>query len=166
MGRQLNFYLTPKDLAALQTALESTHSIAWLAYRSSNPAPRLLPDLGMKIGHDWLTVCLAEAHQVSRVHMTEVPAQGYWTTDVLRSAVIQLTRCYFDGEVLRRGRLFFYPGYYDEQGELRKKSNEFLTWAEQVFRITRRQLRKHSEPMTYIGTEAVAWAQSGVRLVA
>src|SRR5262245_46527468 len=113
MGRQLNFYLTPKDLAALQEALESKLPMSYLAYRSSNAAPQLLPSLEIaRMGEDSLVVYLVQPHRLSGVHLHEVAKQGYWTIDVLRSPVVQLSRCYFNGEILRRGRLFFYPQYY------------------------------------------------------
>ena len=67
-----------------------------------------------------------------------VPAQGYWTIDVLRSPVREFNRCYYDGKMLRRRRLDYVDGFYGADDQWQIKADGFRSWARAVLRKTKR----------------------------
>ncbi len=82
--------------------------------------------------------------------------------DVLRSPVIEYRRCFTDGKILRRGRLFFIEDYYDENERTVKKDTEFRDWARAMVARVRRIMKKRDDG-DYMSTGA---ADSGLRLTA
>jgi hypothetical protein len=90
--------------------------------------------------------------------MRHIPARREWTVDVDASPVIEVTGCSFDGRRLRRGRVYYVDGFYDENKAWREKNGAFLKWAKQVLSETRRVLKPHGTD--YIGAEASSWLRS------
>jgi hypothetical protein len=84
--------------------------------------------------------------------------------DVLASPVIELSGCFFDGAILRRGRMYYVDGYYDA-GQWKVKPEAFRSWAKTILTRTRKALKK-LPGFEYIGPGAEAWlASSGGKLV-
>jgi len=109
------------------------------------------------MGESWLTIYLAPSSQMENIVCEKVPSKGYWTIDSLFSPVVEFSRCYFNGKVLREGRLFYDTGYYDEFEKWVDKSKDFLKWAEKLFRITKKVLNKSPDNQAYIGPNALIW---------
>ena len=106
MGHQVNFYLDPRDTEQIESVLRSLGPMLVLHSRSPRPEPKLLDHLTHEEqGQPWLFYHLVRPEHLGAVVLGHVPAQGYWTVDVLNSPVIEFTRCFFDGTILRRGRL-------------------------------------------------------------
>jgi hypothetical protein len=77
--------------------------------------------------------------------------------DVLRSPVIEAGLCVFEGRLLRAGRLYYEVGFYGRDQRWRRKTEDFLRWAESVFRLVRRVFPRHPESDSYIGERARQW---------
>ena len=60
--------------------------------------------------------------------------------DVLNSPVISCWRCYFDGTLIRRGRLYFETTILTDQHTIEKKPDSFIDWADRVLRRVRKHL--------------------------
>ena len=165
MGHQVNFYLDPADTIALEEAIRTLGPLLVLHSRSPGPEPRVLECVSIEeSGQPWLFLHLVRPEDLQSVVTRHVPAQGYWTIDVLRSPVIELNRCFFDGKILRRGRLYYVDGFYNASDEWQEKSDSFKRWAKTVLAKVKKGLKKHE--MDYIGTGAETWlASSGGRLV-
>jgi hypothetical protein len=112
-----------------------------------------------KAGEDWLHLFLVRPDDVEQVVARHVPAQGYWSVDALPSPVVEFQRCFFDGKVLRRGRVYFVENYYDSSGVLVQKPEPFRKWAQAVLGLVRRKL--HRQGPDYIGADAKMWLSSG-----
>jgi hypothetical protein len=165
MGHQVNFYLDAHDTKQIEAVVRSVRPMLVLHSRSPQPEPKLLDSLSHdEQGQTWLFYRLVLPEDLGAVVMEHVPAQGYWTVDVLKSPVIQFNRCYFDGTILRRGRLYYVDGFYDINQRWEVKSESFRKWAKAVFAKTKKALKKHETD--YIGTGAASWlASSGGKLV-
>ena len=165
MGRQINFYLIPGDIDALAMELLKAEPYIVLHSRSASASPREVGSLDvLEKGHPWLYFHLVRPPDKNSVVMREVPAQGYWTVDVLRSPVIEFTRCYFDGHILRRGRMYYDAKYYGEKGDLVSKSDNFLEWAKIIFSKTKKNLINTNSD--YVGHGTRKWMEvSGSRIV-
>lgn len=110
-------------------------------------------------GQPWLYFFLVRADDVGSVVMRHVPAQGYWTVDVVKSPVIEFNRCFMGDHLLRRGRLYFLDTFYGVDGALVQKSDEFQNWAKSILRTTKRCLKKTGAE--YLGEDAERWLLAG-----
>ncbi|HYO60073.1 hypothetical protein [Archangium sp.] len=162
MGHQLNFFLTPEDLRLLEQRLKEKCPVVFLDYRSQGPAPAQLPDLEVaEFGKTRLSVLLVPPDSLGALIFRHVPQQGYWTVDLLRSPAVELSRCFYDGAILRRGRLYYDRGFYDEAGHWVEKPASFQDWAKKVFSVARKGLERDAEQFAYVGTNAQAQRQEG-----
>lgn len=153
MGKQTSFYLTPGDTTRLESILRSCGPMEVIHSRAPSSSPRAFPTLQVQEhGQDWLFLFLARKEDVPHILMKEVPAQNYWAIDSLRSPVVEFTRSFFDGARLRAGRVHYDEGFYDAAGLWVKKPESFLEWAECVFRILKRNLKKAGN--YYVGEDA------------
>lgn len=160
MGHQVTVVLTPDDLRYLEKALAQSGEFRVLSYTSSFARPGVLQTIALPAEErPWLTVFLTRPEDLSEVHFREVPKQHYWTVDSLRSPVIELSRPYFDSQTIRAGRLFYDDAFYDAAGKRIQKSEAFLQWAENVFSVVKKSLRRDPELKAYIGPDAQSWRE-------
>jgi hypothetical protein len=158
MGRQVNFYITPRDITALEARIRKRDPITILHRRSPTEKPRVLSSLDfMEDEQRWLYYYLVRESDLSEVVTEHVPAQGYWTIDGLRSPVVQFNSCDFDGKILRRGRVYYQRGFY-ENGAWVEKNEDFQRWADSILRSVRKFLIKQNGE--YIGPDAGFWLHS------
>jgi hypothetical protein len=83
-----------------------------------------------------------------------------WKIDVLRSPVVELSRCYFNGSILRVGRFYCDTGFYDERGEWIDKKRAFLEFVSRLFVVAKRTLHRDKAVDAYLGDEALALLQA------
>lgn len=103
---------------------------------------------------------LVRAEDVPSLVLTHVPAQGYWSLDVIRAPVVEFTRCFLDGRLLRRGRIYYREWFYDSDGRRVEKGKEFGSWARRIVTVAKRGLMRRDGD--WIGADALAWlTQSG-----
>ncbi|HSP82041.1 MAG TPA: hypothetical protein VLQ93_26200, partial [Myxococcaceae bacterium] len=108
---------------------------------------------------------LVQPEALESVRMRYIPQQGYWSVESDCSPVIQLSRCYYDGTILRRGRLY-YQRRFVEGGAWVEKPEAFQSWARKVFAVARKTLQKLPDSPFYVGPRALAEHQQGrVKLV-
>ncbi len=156
MGRQIQLYLTPSDINNFEAALRRKIDFEALVYRTDGPWPSRVSSLavGEEIGKTWLTLFLVRPEDVDVLRFREVPTQGYWTLDVLSQPIIEFSRPYFDGSIMRQGRFYYQTGDYNDIGTWVEKPRCFLDWADQIFKTTKKNLRRHRFLDAYLGPEA------------
>jgi hypothetical protein len=155
MGRQIQLYLTPADLADFETSLRSKIEFVALEYRSDGPRPLVTPTFLVKeMGKTWLTLFLARPADLNTLELHEVSAQKYWTLDVLKDPIVEFSRPYFNGTLFRRGRLYYQTGDYATDGTWVEKPELFLEWAESLFKAAKKSLRRSADLDAYLGREA------------
>ncbi len=166
MGHQVSFYILPDDIAEIESAIGQLEPMRVLHSRSPSRDPRVLPSCHFydeDAGHPWLSYYLVRECDLGDVVTRYVSAQGYWSIDSLRSPVMEFSSCYFDGEIIRRGRLYYVDGFYDEEAWI-EKSEGFRHWAKAVLRVTKKRLERHDSD--YVGRAASEWVdREGGRLV-
>ncbi len=158
MSHQLNFYITPGDTDALEAVIRAVDDIYVVPSRFPDKAPQIVPSLRwQRDGVPWLLYFLVRSSDYASLRTSYVERQGYWTLDELRSPVIEFTGSFFDGEILRRGRVYYQDGYWGPSDEWIEKPEEFRRWGKTLFsRIRRSLVRQDSE---YIGKDAKAWLE-------
>lgn len=161
MGKQINFYLLPSDITMLESKLKNACALTILHGRSNSSTPRELPNLDLvENNHRLLFYYLVRPDDIESLVINFVPKQNYWVIDVLCSPVIEFTSCFFDGQNLRRGRIYCVEKYYGKNGEIVEKSESFKKWVQQIFSVTKKNLLKFDTD--YIGQGAKQWTeQSG-----
>jgi hypothetical protein len=165
MGHQLNYFLMPEDMRLLEKRLREKCPVVFLDTRSQQPAPIQLPDLEVaEFGKTRLRVILAPPDALQSVVLEYIPQQGYWLVDSTRSPVIELDRCYYDGKLLRKGRLYYERQFVDK-GAWVEKSAAFQAWAKKVFSVARMGLLRAPEALAYLGPHAQQERQRGLKLV-
>lgn len=158
MGHQVNFYATPTDVAELEVSIGSLEPMLILHDRSPTAEPRVLPSLIFtEDAQPLLFYFLVREKDLAKVVTGHVPAQGYWSVDILRSPIVEFNSCYSDGKVLRRGRAYYVDGLYGEDDAWVEKPESFRIWAKAVLRTTKRVLKRHG--IDYIGKDAMDWLQ-------
>jgi len=160
MGRQINFYMLPEDVASFQKMLEEKHpDTCFIADASQSEDLKFLATLAVhEMGRERLKVYLVQRPFLSLVHMRRRGSIGEWLVDGELSPVIEFGRCLYDGRILRAGRLYFTTGFYAENGQWVQKPLEFAKWAESILKWVRRNYRKDSLTGYYVGAQAYSWS--------
>ena len=154
-GHQVNFFLTPDDLAECECRMRKIAPLALIEYRSDATTPKTLRNSAVpEMGKSWLSIGVVRPEDLGAIRFDPVHAQGYSTMDVLRSPLVELSRCFFDGKQLRRGRLYFTSRFYDQEDTLISKDTAFVKWARSVLKAAVRGLRRDKELQSYIGSQA------------
>lgn len=161
MGHQLTLFLSPQDTMQLEERLRSALPMVILHSRAPTQHPRIVTTLNWNEGGvPWLYFFLVRAEDVPSLVLTHVPAQGYWSLDVIRAPVVEFNRCFFDGRLLRRGRIYYREWFYDSDGCRVEKGKEFGSWARRIVTVAKRGLMRRDGD--WIGADALAWlTQSG-----
>jgi len=160
MSHQVNFYLLPEDLSEVEERLYELGPYVILRDRSSTSKPKVVDTLNLREeGRQWLYLYLARPEDVDSVITKYIPTQGYWSLDESASQVVELNGCFFDGQILRRGRLYYQDGRYGADGEWQDRPEAFRKWARSVLAKTKKLLRYVDSD--YIGPNAAAWLAGG-----
>jgi hypothetical protein len=101
--------------------------------------------------------CFLVPVQRAEIKMRYLQAPSYWSVGV-ESEAIEFSGGDFDGKVLVRGRFYFQNDILIGDSIVPKRQ-EFLEWADKVFRSTKKQLHRSKELNAYVGPEAEAWRQ-------
>jgi hypothetical protein len=143
---QINFYLMPNEQASFDELLKSAGPIRVVTGMNSAFRPQLSSTTVLRsFGAEDLKVHLVREEDVDLLRAGETPNGSEWFVDVLRSPVIEYWRCFTDGKILRRGRLYLIEDYYDDNGILVKKDTGFLKWARAVIAKVRRNMSKRED---------------------
>lgn len=144
-SRQINFYMMPKDIEEFEIWLKQRVDSVFLALPMYEEELRIIETLAISTKEKdmWLTVFLAPEHLLDKIIVKYVPAQEYYLIDNLKSPVMEFGRCYYDWEnkKMRRGRLYYIKGYYDDNKEWKFKDESFLNWADEIFKWFRRHFK-------------------------
>lgn len=160
MGRQFQVYLLPSDANKLVERLRQEVGLALLASRSSLQKPVEERSSVRTVAGVTRIDCLLAPDLSVSIKLNHIEKQGYWIINTLFSEVVDFSGCHFDGKELKRGRFFYDPGFYGVKG-WQEKSPRFLEWAEALFRMAKRSLRRVSTLDAYVGVDAERWRSEG-----
>ncbi|MBV8731721.1 MAG: hypothetical protein JO336_18090 [Acidobacteriia bacterium] len=157
MGKQIQLYLIPEDIALFEEKLRS-NDIAIIRRYSLDPRPVISDTIVVKatetVGADGF---LVRHGDIGDVGLQYVPERAHWVVDGLRSPVIEFFGCNFDGKTLKRGRLFYETGFYEISGLRVEKPKTFQNWAMDVFKLARKMFMKDEKLGAYIGENTSQW---------
>lgn len=144
-SKQINFFMMPEDEKEFESYLKQTKQVSFLAVPMYHQELRVMNSFGSQDpeGKSWSTIYLVLTDDLEKIIINYVPGPSYYLLDELRSPVIQFMRCYYDfsNKKIRRGRLYLNTGYYNQNREWVWKEQEFLDWANNVFKWFRRHFK-------------------------
>jgi hypothetical protein len=166
MGRQVNFYMMPADLADLEAQLKARNDIVFLAVRMSSPQPReenslrpLPGDFGMRY--------LARRPDLGKLTIHPVPEQGDYAISAPFSPVVEFSRSRLSDETgrLAPGRMYVTTSAWDGTGYV-KATPDFLKWADTLFNAIKRSkdysaMKDPGSRGFYVSRRAAAWRDQG-----
>lgn len=162
MARQVNFFLLPEDASEIEQLIRSYAPVRILRRNTKNAkfveANTLVFDTQKQ---PELFFALAREPDLRLISNREVTLGERYVVDTLRSPVVEFTSCFFDDAILRRGRMYFTSGYYDENGEWVTKDEMFVSWATKLLSKVRRKLVKPEGDVFYYGKATNMWHRNG-----
>ena len=145
-SRQLNFYVLPEEQGWLDGLLRGVGSWLVVGRLDASGKPKLLPTTVLqRFGQEDLKIYLVRKDDLSRICSISAPNRSELFVDDLRSPVIECSRCFSDGKVLRRGRLYFVESYFDAAGQLVRKDPDFIEAGRAMLATVRRSMQKRND---------------------
>lgn len=164
MGRQVNFYLTQMDQVDLERKIRSHGEFFSIGAKTTNGKPQILDSTVIKnMGREYLAIYLVRPSDLTAIRWTGLSEQDHKSVDEQRSPVIEFVRCYQGPDYLTRGRLYYQGTYFDSDGNVVSKNQEFLTWADSVIKLVRRVLSK-GPGSEYLGPQVRELCEKGFQL--
>jgi hypothetical protein len=167
MGRQFRMFMLPDDLEELVGVLRMKTSARLLQETApaQEPVELASPYRANQLtdGKDPVCSHCYLAHRQDSDHrMHYFSNRGEWLIDQ-ESEVIQISGFDFNGKILKPGRFWFQTTLL-RGNSLVPQRKEFLSWADQVFRIAKNSLRREPTLDAYIGPRVETWRLRGGRL--
>lgn len=157
MGHQIKVILTPADTVELERGLKVLN-IAVIPYVLPSRHLLLRPSMSVAdMEREDLLVYLAREERLSQLQLRQLANDEGWTIDSRRSPVVEFSRCFFDENVLRQGRLFYEDRYFGTNGECVEKDKGFTDWARDLFRTVKKHLKRRADLSGYLGPQAEKW---------
>lgn len=166
MSRQFYIYLLPPDIESLTLKLKTQLNVSLLESTTLTPKPVEAKSCvckgGVQLGKRAVCAACFIARSVdTHIRMQFIPAKAVWSVD-LQSEAIEFSGCEFDENLLVRGRFYFQNDLLSNDLIIPKRQ-DFLTWADKVFRTVKKSLRRSKTMNAYIGEHAERWRLEGGR---
>lgn len=166
MGRQFRFYLLPSDIDRVLAELRGSLPMRLIGDVSAclqpmeiqSPFERVDPKQKSRIPSS--VYCYLISSDEPDVRMWYMCKRQLWAVDDERSEVMEFSGCDFSGTVLDIGR-FYYRADMLLDMSIWPKRAEFVSWAEKVFRTTKRMLKYSPNLAAYVGEDAAKWKREG-----
>jgi hypothetical protein len=159
VGKQINFYLLPSDFTTVQAAIESAGPVKFLTDRTRDDRPREIDSLVInpdEMGRIALRVYAVRPEDLYSVKTKWIEQQGHWIIDQFDSPVLEIDPCYYDGRLIRRGRIYFAT---DLRFRPALPDQDFVRWGTAVLSRVRRSLllNRQLRSFAYISEAVIEW---------
>jgi hypothetical protein len=164
MGRQFNFYLSPRDANSLYAELRGRFSARLLVDYSPTQElfdvdePYQENSAGCMDPHSSQGRYYV-APSFGRIKREYLQEPNWWVLDT-DSEAVEFSGCKTVGDILIVGRFWYWPNTV-ENGQFVSKSSEFLSWAEGLYRFTKKHLHYDRKIGAYVGEEAMRFRDKG-----
>lgn len=145
-SQQVNFYLLPEEQEWFESQLRSCGDLVVIR-KPASPEDSIVADSTIirAMGREDVRVYLSRRQDLPQIDVRAIPSRNSWSIDELRSPVVEFSRCYFDGQLLRRGRLYVITHYYDENSLLVEKQKSFVNWAKTLISTTKKTMARRED---------------------
>ncbi|HEV2277429.1 MAG TPA: hypothetical protein VGS02_04600 [Acidobacteriaceae bacterium] len=169
MSRQFQLYLLPAEVEWLVSQLRSKFDLRLLQEHSPTSksveldSPLRCCSATPKWNAHTDVRCYIAKATGADVRMWYASKRAEWLL-ADESEVIEFSGCKFDGTSLADGRFYLQTEKLVGDAIIPKRP-EFLTWADRVFRTTKRLLFRSEALHAYLGPATVQWWRDGGQLV-
>jgi hypothetical protein len=163
MSHQFRILALPDDWQDLGLLLKSKRQVVFLEELAENGLSRTGNFYTEERLSVYSKVYLVREDAIDRVSTT---FSAGLRVDTLRSPVIEAGLCFFDGRLLRAGRLYYETGFYGRDQRWMRKTEDFLRWSASVFRLAKHFLRREPELDSYVGERARQWITGSTHRIA
>lgn len=146
MGRQINFYLMEDEIQEIDTYIRKTGLIILPNYTQSE---KIEPISSLLDKNTYPGKFLSLSALINQIEKRFVETQNYYSIDVLKSPVIEFTPGFQEGNLKRRGRIYYTKTTTGTGSVL--KSDSFLKTADDFFKW----FRKHFKNIKLKGYENI-----------
>ena len=136
MGRQVQFFLHPADIPAVDDLLLTSGGVI-LDLRSDSEHPRIVPSLRTPRDAQLFAMATAES-LLPEIRAKLVPQQNYWLLDAAKSPLVQYIGSSLDDGSLSEGRMWYDPSVWSAGGV----GNESTRFPQVIFRRLKRSILK------------------------
>lgn len=175
-SKQLNFFILPDDLREIELFLvnEGVLFIPQPIYdKEQIYSPSIIRNPKPKKEFDQIN--LTKSDFSDKVLLKRIEQQGYYLMNIEQSLVIEFDTGGFlyKPNQLERGRLYYITGFYNENRFFVKKDEQFIKWADKIFKEVKKRFLKKSESFEYFSPRATNWMNetgaqiepSGLRII-
>lgn len=163
MGRQINFYLHPDDYQEFEDLLKATGDIIFLPHFHYDGKVRTVDTtIPVDLRNEGSRIYLVRQQDLKQMELDHIEKFGYWLIADNHLPVLHYDRCSFDNGKIIRGRLYFQPSFVKDMQWI-NKSDDFVSWSDNVIKTARRKLKKYKFDMggwgfsEYVGKHAKEW---------
>ncbi|HYG75279.1 MAG TPA: hypothetical protein VEK08_09785 [Planctomycetota bacterium] len=156
MGRQLNFFMLPEDIAQFEQFVKTHPNVCFIEERQKTRFPQFVDSLTDK----QLRLYLVKKENLNELTFIENAEQGYWEVDQsVYLPAIEFIPSRFDGHILQRGRLFYQTSYYTREG-WKEYPTTLIKWGDSLLRWLRKNLVSDARIPDRLGNQAKKWISS------
>lgn len=162
MGSQIRFFLAPADVSQLENEIRACGAMKILLdkfeYVDLAGIRRSTVDT---LAAENQGLCLVREEDIADLEFRPISKTAQRYCDGSRSPIIEYYCGFAGASVIRSGRLYRIDSYYDKEGKKVRKSQDFIHWANRVFRKVKNHLQK-IEDGYYAGAIALEMRKHGV----
>jgi len=155
MGKQVRFYMTFEDEKQFLEAAQSASACSVILTSFSRPDDMVVNELQPSKGLADSFYAILQAKEKEGLKPTYISETGRYSVNVTNCNVVQFNRCYITANRLVSGRL-----WYETVKKKKKKTDEFLAWAEKLTKWIKKNY-KRDEQGFYVGPDALLQAGQG-----
>src|SRR5437870_1183518 len=143
MGRQVNFFLHEDDQLEFDLLLKSFGEVILVPYFQYQSKISTVGDTIIRdIKTEGSRVYLVKPRDFISLQLEHFEKFGYWLLKDNQLPVLHFDRSVFNGDSIKRGRLYFQPQFVNDLGWV-NKSEDFVKWADNIIKKVRRKLKIH-----------------------
>lgn len=161
MGRQTQLYLLPADTHVFEAELRMQLGARLLRPVGAEPVPSEMATSTVTVNGIPRMDCFLSPLGRVQVRFRQIESRQLWTIDSLRSEIVEFRGCHLNANRLKRGRLFYQTGFYNDDRVWTNKSAEFIEWAEKVRRLMKELFLYDRHERAVIGKDAAEWKNKG-----
>jgi hypothetical protein len=161
MAHQFRLGLIQEDALEIDEILESLQIVPIRSSMRKLKPARLQTTAIRRMGAEKLLIYLVHEEDIEALVFRKKGDGPEWTIDSRRSPVVEFLRCFFDGKILRTGRLFYDSGYFRPSGAWEEKSEGFRHRAARLFQAMKKRLTYDRQLGVYLGNSAAKLLSEG-----
>lgn len=158
-SKQLNFFITPEDYSSISIFLKECNSII-LANNNIGKEKDQSNSL-IDLDEDTKQVFLTKNDLFNKV-VVKTLENNFSYYYITSSPLLEFSLGGFypyDINSLQSGRFYYIKAFYDENGDFVSKSEDFVSWCDEIFKKFKKKFLKKYSKDCYCSESAIKWIE-------